>query len=135
MNKSDMSVAQQVAKAACAFERQRTGHLPKSITVIMCQDTLIITLRGCLSPAEMALAQNISGAARVQEFHRLLFATASGSFREEIAKIIGIEVREAAGEGAAEAVAHVFTTGTVVQVFLLNQRVPTDMWSGLAGQF
>jgi cation transport regulator ChaB len=73
--------------------------------------------------------------AHVQEFHRLLFATASDSFRQEIARIVGTEIREAAAEVAAEAVAHVFTTGTVVQVFLLSQRVPTDIWSGSAGQF
>jgi uncharacterized protein YbcI len=135
MHKPSLSVAQQVAEAAGAFERQRTGHAPKSITVILCEETLIITLRGALSPAEMALAQSLSGAAHVQEFHRLLFATASDSFRQEIARIVGTEIREAAAEVAAEAVAHVFTTGTVVQVFLLSQRVPTDIWSGSAGQF
>ena len=135
MNKSSLSVAQQVAEAACGFERQRTGHLPKFITVIICEDTLVITLRGALSPAELALAKSPAGAAQVQEFHRLLFATASVSFRQEMARIIGIEVREAAADVAAEAMAHVFTTGTVVQVFLLSRSVPTDVWSGSAGQF
>ena len=63
----------------------------------------------------------------------MLFTTASVSFRQEMARIIGIEVREAAADLAGEAVAHVFTTGTLVQVFLLSQNVPTDIWSGSAG--
>ena len=134
MNKPSVTVAQQVAEAACVFERQRTGHLPKFITVILCEDTLVITLRGVLSRAELALAKSPAGAAQVQEFHRLLFATASGSFRQEMARIIGIEVREVAADVVGEAVSHLFTSGTLVQVFLLSQSVPTDIWSGSAGQ-
>jgi hypothetical protein len=68
----------------------------------------------------------------VQEFHRQLFASASDALRQEIKRITGMEVREASAEveRRAGAVVQAFTTGTVVQVFLLDGSVPTETWSG-----
>src|SRR5437773_8051163 len=43
------SVAQQIAAAASAFEQRRTGRLPKSVTVVLTDDTLVITFHGALS--------------------------------------------------------------------------------------
>ena len=60
------------------FEHQRTGHAPTGVTVVVNEDTLVITLRGGLS-----------------------------------------EVDSATG-----AVIHAFTTGTIVQVFLLRPPAP-----------
>src|SRR5688572_18095805 len=132
MDKFKSNMAQQVAQAAVAFERQRTGHAAKSVTVVLSGETLVITLHGALSQAERALAQNPPGAAMVQEFHRQLFASASDSLRQEIKRITGVEVREATAEiePATGTVVGVFTTGTSVQVFLLAQGVAPDTWSG-----
>jgi uncharacterized protein YbcI len=131
MNKSESTMAEQVAHAAMEFERQRTGHAPRSVTVVLSDNTLVITLHGALSPAEMALARNPEGAAKVQEFHRQLFANASESLRQELQRITGVEVREATAEveAASGTVIGVFTTGTTVQVYLLAQSVPPGAWS------
>lgn len=126
-------MAYQIAQAAIAFEKRRTGnHSPKAVTVVLSEGTLVITLHDALSPAEQALAKNPAGAARVQEFHRQMFASASDSLREEIKKITGMDVREATAEvePASGAVVHAFTTGAIVQVFLLAGSVPTETWSG-----
>jgi len=69
MDKSKLTMAQQVAQAASSFQLQRTGHAPKSVTVVLSEDTLVVTLHGALSPAEQALSKNPAGAAQVQEFH------------------------------------------------------------------
>jgi uncharacterized protein YbcI len=92
----------------------------------------VITLHGALSPAEKALAQTADGAAQVEEFHRQLFTNSFDSLRQEIKKITGVEVREAAAEveSTTGTVVKAFTTGTVVQVFLLAGSVPTGAWSG-----
>src|SRR5579864_3255221 len=95
---SSSTVAQQVARVAIAFEQQRTGHAPEAVAVILGGDTLVVTLRGALSPAERALARSPAGAAQVQEFHRQLFASSSAALRQEIRKITGVEVREAVAE-------------------------------------
>jgi uncharacterized protein YbcI len=81
----------------------------------------VITLYDALTPAEKALAKSADGAAQVQEFHRQLFATSSDSLRSEIQRITGRHVREAIAEvePATGTIVHAFTTGTVVQVFLL----------------
>src|SRR5271165_6078645 len=132
MIKSNSSMARRIAQAASTFERQRTGHAPKSVTVVLSEDTLVVTLHGALSPAEKALAQDPAGAAQVQEFHRQLFANSADSLRREIKRITGVEVREATAEveTTTGTVVQVFTTGTMVQVFLLAQGVPAGSWSG-----
>ena len=132
MDKLNPTMAQQIAQAASAFQQQRTGHVPKSVTVVLSEDTLVITLHGALSPAEKALAQSPAGAAQVQEFHRQLFTNSSDSLRQEIKRITGVEVREATAEvePTTGTVVQVFTTGTMVQVFLLARSVPADSWSG-----
>jgi uncharacterized protein YbcI len=135
MNKSQSTMAKQIAQVAIAFEQRRSGnHVPKSVTVVLSEGTLVITLHEALSPAERALAQSPTGAAQMQEFHRKLFASSSHSLRQEIERITGMEVREAAAEvePASGAVVQAFTTGSVVQVFLLAGSVPTETWSGSA---
>jgi uncharacterized protein YbcI len=122
MDKPD-SMAQQIAQAARAFEQQRTGHEPRSVTVVLSGKTLVITLHGALSPAERALAASPAGAAQLQEFHQQLFANASDALRQEIKRITGVEVREASAEVAPK-------TGATVQVYLLADGIPADTWKG-----
>ena len=51
------------------FRETRTGHTPQAVTVVLGNETLVITLHSALSPAERALAQTPEGAAQVQDFH------------------------------------------------------------------
>lgn len=133
MLETNATMAQQIADAAIRFEERRTGHLPDSATVVLSGDTLVVTLQGALSPAEKALATTPAGAAQVQEFHRQLFATSSESLRQEIRRITGVDVREATAEiePTTGTVVHVFTSGTMVQVFLLARGVPAETWDGM----
>jgi uncharacterized protein YbcI len=133
MNNSNSTKAHRIAQAAIAFEQRRTGnHRPKSVTVVLSEGTLVITLHEALSPAERTLAESPAGAAQMQAFHRQLFASSSHTLREEIKRITGMEVREATAEieTASGAVVQAFTTGTVVQVFLLVGGAGTETWSG-----
>jgi uncharacterized protein YbcI len=132
MKKLDPSVAQQIAQAAIAFQKQRTGLEPQSVAVVLSGETLLITLHGALSPAEKAMAKSEEGAAKVQEFHKQLFIDSADTLRREIKRITGVEVREATAEVETKTgtVVQVFTTGTMVQVFLLAQGVPAGSWSG-----
>ena len=132
MENLDSTVAHRIAQVASAFEQRRSGRMPKSVTVVLSENTLVITLHGTLTPAEKALAKSPEGAAQVQEFHKQLFDNTADSLRQEIKRITGVEVREAAAEiePTTGTVVKVFTTGTVVQVFLLASDVPADSWSG-----
>lgn len=125
-------MAEEIARAASAFEFQATGHASKSVTVVLSDQTLVITLHGALSPAEQVLIKSPAGAARVQEFHQQLIAIASGPFQQEIKRITGVEVLAANAETAATtaAVVKVSASGTKVHVFLLAGSVPTGTWSG-----
>ena len=132
MDKPNSTMARQIAQAASLFEQQRTGNTPKSVTVVLSDTTLVITLHGALSEAEKALAKSPEGAAQVQDFHRQLFANASESLRQEIKRITGVEVREATAEvePSTGTVVGVFTTGTTVQMYQLAHSVPADTWNG-----
>src|SRR5579862_6458284 len=99
MDRTVSTMARQIAEAAIAFEQRRTGnHVPKSVTVVLSEGTLVITLHEALSPAERAMAQSPTGAAQMQEFHRQLFASSSDLLRQEIKRITGMEVRQATAE-------------------------------------
>jgi uncharacterized protein YbcI len=128
MNETTRTIAQRIAEAAASFQQRRTGLEPKSVSVVLGGDTLVVTLLGALSPAEQEMSRTPEGAARVQEFHSQLFLDASDSLREDIKRITGKEVREVVAEvePASGTVVHVFTSGTMVQVFLLSGKVPTE---------
>lgn len=93
--------------------------------------TLVVTLDGALSPAEQAMAQSPEGAARVKEFHRQLFLSASDTLREQIKRITGMDVREATVEvePTCGTTVQVFKSGTMVQVFQLSGKVPSGSYN------
>lgn len=126
MDNTILTIAQQIGDAVTVFQKQSTGHAPTAVTVVLSDDTLVITMHDALSPAEKLLAAKPAGAAQVQEFHRQLFSNSSGSLMSEIKRITGRDVREAAAEveTTTGSVVHAFTTGTMVQVFLLAKNPP-----------
>jgi uncharacterized protein YbcI len=132
MIKQESTMARQVAQAVMTFQQKTTGHAPKAITVVLSQDTLVVTLHEALSPAEKDMAKKSpAGAAKVQEFHRQLFVNSSQSLRDEIQRITGVEVREAIAEvePMTGVVVQAFTRSSMVQVFRLARSVPGDSWS------
>jgi uncharacterized protein YbcI len=135
MKKLGPTMAQQVAQAVSAFQEQRTGYAPKAVTVVLSEDTLVVTLHEALSPAEKALATTPDGAIQVQEFHQQLFKDSVDLLRLEIKRITGIAVGEAAAEieTTTGAVVHAFTTGTMVQVFRLAGTISAETWNSNGG--
>lgn len=128
-------MAQQVARAIRDFQQQRTGHAPKSVTVVLGEGTLVVTLHEALTPAEKDVSRTPEGAAQVREFHRELFQNSIGPLKAEIERITGVALSEAAAEVETEtgAVMHVFTTGNMVQVFQLAGGLSTETWNGSKG--
>ena len=124
-----LSMAQQIGQTAIAFEIKRLGRRPTSATVALGGDTLVITMHGVLTAAELALTASPAGAAQVQEFHQNLFQLSSDPLRREIERITGLKICEDAKNQATAAV-QVFSVGTVVQVFLLAGRLRADTWDG-----
>ena len=48
MKKLDPTMAQQIAQAVSAFQQRRTGYAPKAVTVVLSEDTLVVTLHEAL---------------------------------------------------------------------------------------
>jgi uncharacterized protein YbcI len=134
--KPNLTMAQRVALAATEFQQKRTGHAPKAVTVVLSENTLVVTLQEALSPAEKSLAKTAEGAAKVQEFHRSLFQNSVEGLRDEIKRITGVAVREAdiEVETATGAVVRAFTTGTVVQVFQLAETISVQAWNATGAE-
>ena len=128
MDKTELTIAQQLADAARNFQIRQTGRAPTTVTVVMTEDTLVVTMHEALSPAEQALARSPEGAANLREFHKELFRNSVGSLQKEIERITGRTVREAAAEvdPGTGSVIHAFTTGTTVQVFLLADSIASE---------
>jgi hypothetical protein len=82
------------------------------------------------------MSQCPDGAAKVQEFHRQLFNSSVGKLRQEIKRITGVAVREAAAEveTASGTVVHAFTSGAMVQVFLLAEGLSAARWDPESGK-
>ncbi|MEI8229229.1 MAG: Na-translocating system protein MpsC family protein [Planctomycetota bacterium] len=120
-----LPVLEQLATVARNLQQERTGYPPKAVTVVIGDDMLVITLHDALSPAERLMSETAAGAADLQEFHRQLFAGSSTQLRDEIKRITGRAVREAAVEvePVTGTVVHAFTSGNVVQIF---QLIPGD---------
>ena len=131
MKQLNPNVAQEVAQAISVFQEQRTGYPPKAVTAVLSDETLVVTLHEALSPAEKAMSQTPEGAAQVQEFHRQLFKSSVDSLRQEIERITGVAVGEAAAEveTTTGAFVHAFTSGKMVQVFQLGGRISDDVWN------
>ena len=129
MDRNEQAIAKEIAQVASAFQKQRTGHAPSAVTVVLSEDTLVVTLHEALTPAEKVLSRSPDGAAQVQEFHRQLFHNSQASLRQEISRITGRQVHQAVAEvePATGAVVHAFTTGTMVQVFLLEGVSPSPV--------
>ncbi len=136
MNNSQFTMAERVARAVRDFQHLRTGHAPESVTVVLSAGTLVVTLRGALTPAEKALFRTPEGTARLREFHCELFQSSLAPLQQEIERITGIAVREAATEvePSTGAVVQVFTTGTMVQVFQLDSSLSAEAWNGIEGE-
>ncbi len=122
MKPDEDPVIKRLAQVASELQQQRTGHAPHSVTVVLGDDTLVVTLHGALSPAEQVLVGNLAGAAQVQEYHRQLFANSAEEMKQEIKKITGRDVIEAATEieTTSGTFVRTFTTGAMVQVYLLT---------------
>jgi uncharacterized protein YbcI len=132
MDATKRTMAQKVAQVVSEFQQDRTGHTPQSVTVVLGEGTLVVTLHGALSPAEKAMAQTAAGAAQVQEFHRQLFSVSADVLRQKIKRITGVDVCEAAAEvePISGAVVHAFASGTMVQVFLMAHHISAETWNG-----
>jgi len=61
MPPSAKTMAEQIAQAATAFQEQRTGHEPRSVSVVLSDDTPVVTLHEALTPAETALLKDSRG--------------------------------------------------------------------------
>jgi len=136
MDRSNFTIAEQVAHTIRDFQTQRTGHTPRSVTVVFSQGTLVVTMHEALTQAEKVLSRTAEGAAQVRDFHHALFQSSLAPLRAEIERITGSTVREAAAEvePATGAVMHVFTTGTMVQVYQLAGGLSAETWSGSEGE-
>jgi uncharacterized protein YbcI len=122
---AEVKLSKDLSRIALSMQAERTGHAPRAVNVVANDNTIVFTFHDALTPAEKILAQTESGAAKVEQYHRALFAVSCNELRKEIARLTGRRVREAAVvlEPATGATVHAFTSGTIVHIFELE---PSD---------
>ena len=124
---SEAGSAKQVADAACQFEKSRTGFAPASVTAVLENHSMVITLHGVLSSAEKDLTKTPDGADQVRDLHRQIFRTSCAPLRKKMETITGVAVLEATSETNPD-------TDSVVQVFRLAASVPSSTWNESMGE-
>jgi uncharacterized protein YbcI len=119
---AEVKLSKDLSRIALSMQAERTGHAPRAVNVVANENTIVFTFQDALTPAEKILAQTESGAAKVEQYHRALFAVSCNELRKEIARLTGRRVREAAVvlETATGATVHAFTSGTIVHIFELE---------------
>lgn len=123
---------QQVKDVVTKFQMEMSGHAPTKVTVTLEQETLIVTLIDALSPVEVTLSQTEIGAAQVQEYHDRLFKSSLPGLREELQRVMGVAIKDAAVKFETDngVVTHTFVNGTVIQLFRLESGIPVSKWNG-----
>ena len=98
--------SKELAQIALSMQSERTGYMPKAVTVVASDDTVVLTLHEALTPAEKILAKSESGAAKVEQYHRALFAVSCDELRKEIQRPTAWRpaARHAAGTGVPDAI-------------------------------
>lgn len=81
-----------ISEAASAFEINYMGRGPKQIKTIICQDLIIIRLKGFLSQAEQKLAENSQGVELLKKVRTTLFEGARPYLEKLIKDVIDINI-------------------------------------------
>ena len=131
MDENKPNIAEQIAQVAIAFQKECTGRTPESVTVLLGEETLLLTLYEALSPGEKEMALTPEGAARVHEYHQQLFKNSSPALHRELKRILGVEVQESTVEidSTTGRLQEILPSGALVQVFRLAHSVATQAWS------
>jgi uncharacterized protein YbcI len=81
-----------ISEAVSAFELNYMGRGPKQIKTIICQDLIIIRLKGFLSQVEKKLAESSQGVELLKRLRTNLFACAGEIFESMIKEVVDVTV-------------------------------------------
>ena len=129
MGINDRECQKQLAEIAGVQQQLRTGHPPKQVDIAFAGDALVMVLHDALTIAEKKLLQDPHAAHQLQAFHRELFLSSSNTMKQEIARVTGRTVRESSSEieTASGSLVYAPATGVMIQVYLLNPEVNSDV--------
>lgn len=118
------TIIQKIARAARAYEEQRTTRGRNWVPVFMNEDTILLALHGFLTVEETALALDPAGATRLRTLQRQTFATDSAPLLRQINAITGMEVHYTSTEIdlTTASVVQIFTSDTVAENFLVAPK-------------
>ena len=81
-----------ISEAVSAFEMNYMGRGPKQIKTTICQDLIIIRLKGFLSQVERKLAESSQGVELLKRVRTSLFESACGYFEKQIKEVVDVNI-------------------------------------------
>ncbi|MGE0075504.1 MAG: DUF2294 domain-containing protein [Sphaerochaetaceae bacterium] len=81
-----------ISEAVSAFEMNYMGRGPKQIKTTICQDLIIIRLKGFLSQVEKKLAESSQGVELLKRLRTNLFETACEYFEKQIKDVVDVTI-------------------------------------------
>ena len=119
-------LARQVARAIGCFEHALLGRVPRSVTVVVRDDGLVVTLHESFSPLERRLAATDGADCRIEDFHHDMFDSSRDALLQHVRQRTGVALD--AGlvhvDAATGSILKTFTTDPSVELFLLGQGLP-----------
>jgi uncharacterized protein YbcI len=90
MTKGQMEAS--ISEAVSAFEMNYMGRGPKQIKTTICQDLIIIRLKGFLSQVEQKLAESSQGVELLKRVRTSLFESAGDYFEKQIKEVVDVDI-------------------------------------------
>jgi len=81
-----------LSEAVSAFEISYMGRGPKEIKTTICQDLIIIRLKGFLSQVEKKLAESSQGVELLKQVRTSLFESAREYFEKRITDVVDVKI-------------------------------------------
>lgn len=81
-----------LSEAVSAFEISYMGRGPKEIKTTICQDLIIIRLKGFLSQVERKLAESSQGVELLKQVRTSLFESAREYFEKQIKEVVDVGI-------------------------------------------
>ncbi len=82
----------ELTKAIIKFEVEQLGRGPEEVRTFILSDMILFRLKGVLTPAESALAQEREGQELVKEMRRQLNEAARPHFERIVRDVLGLKV-------------------------------------------
>ena len=111
-----------ISEAVSKFEIEHMGRGPKQIKTSICQDLIIVRLKGFLSPSEKKLAENPQGVELLKKVRSTLFESSRENLELLVKEAINVNIVSTHSDVSTK-------SGEKVIVFIVDENLEEKLKS------